>query len=130
MIKIGLFILVWQLTSSFMAFPAYCETTSTNPVHPAILHNYNPAFGDYYIQSLEMKDNKWNKFPITINIKQVPARYKSTVISAINEWGVYLPLKIYHSENNNDISIAWIYKMPKERTEKHIFQPVLSSFFA
>ena len=67
---------------------------SKNFYSPAINCYYNPLYGDYYYESLDMKDNKWNKFPITICIKQVPDKYKTPVLNAINQWKTYIPLSI------------------------------------
>jgi len=76
-----------------------------------INYSYNTACGNYYLQSLQMKKYKWNKFPVTVNINGVPDKYKLTAIRAINKWGEYIPLKISKSANSN-ILIIWVKKLP------------------
>jgi|GEM_PF-2652504 len=107
---LSLLIIILQQNPCFSEI-AYINRNLTNPT---TIDNYNPAYGDYYLQSMEMKENKWNIFPITIYIKQVPQRYKGIVTDAINKWGSYIPLKICNSEYESDIIISWIYKMPPE----------------
>lgn len=103
------------LILSFGQFSSYAQTSDI-PLKltvPVINYRYNSAYGDYYLQSLTMKENRWTNFPITININGIPTRYKYIAISAINEWKPYIPIKITTSSCSN-IIINWVTKMPAQ----------------
>jgi len=115
MIKIRFFVLLCLIVLGNKQIVGYCNIdTNQKFVSHIVNYKYNSDYRDYYLQSLRMKDYKWNIFPITIYIKQIPQRYKAAVINAINEWGLYIPLKICDSVADSDITIVWIYRMPNQ----------------
>ncbi len=60
-------------------------------------------------------NTRWKNFPVTIYIENVPAKYKPTVINAINYWKTYFPFEISNNPDS-DVNILWGSSFPEKPT--------------
>lgn len=68
-------------------------------------------FGFNSVSAQDMREYKWNSFPVSVDIRHIPNKKKFIAYEAVEEWQKYISIKITNNDQSN-IKIYWVSSLP------------------
>lgn len=97
----------------------FCILLQTNYSFATHNYHYNPETNKYYTNFGQRNPKKWEKFPVTVYLSNLPANYNIATKNAVLYWKKYFPFEL--SDNpNSDVTIKLVRYFSQPASSKTI----------